>query len=278
MKKRCHERKYHIIYQIDRFDGKYYIGMHSTDVLEDGYFGSGSQLWKSINYHGKDKHTKRILSIFETRAEAIFEEEKLVTKERIKDPLCMNLVPGGASITKKPDQEQGRKNRIDALNAFYADPIKSAKARKKISERHLGKKVSEENKAVLSKTLSATIKKQKESGDWNRVIELNRLAHTGRSQSVETVSKRNASIKKTKQERYGGKYTFSAEARKNISESQRNNEKHAKTWILSMTSGQEQVIKNLAKWSRDNDAHLFRDGITIRCNKSKAVIATRSAI
>jgi hypothetical protein len=34
--------------------------MHSTDKLEDGYFGSGKRLWFSINYHGKDNHVKEI--------------------------------------------------------------------------------------------------------------------------------------------------------------------------------------------------------------------------
>ena len=33
-------------------NGKYYIGMHSTDNLEDVYIGSGKRLWFSIKNYG----------------------------------------------------------------------------------------------------------------------------------------------------------------------------------------------------------------------------------
>ena len=39
-KRRVDQRKYHYIYKITRDDGKYYIGLHSTDDLDDGYLPS----------------------------------------------------------------------------------------------------------------------------------------------------------------------------------------------------------------------------------------------
>lgn len=42
MAARADERKFHYIYKITRFDGKYYIGMHSTDDLDDGYLVQAS--------------------------------------------------------------------------------------------------------------------------------------------------------------------------------------------------------------------------------------------
>jgi hypothetical protein len=93
---RAEKRKYHYIYKITcNVTNRFYIGMHSTDNLNDGYFGSGKRLWFSINYHGKDNHTKQILEFLETRELLKEREKELVTKELISEDLCMNLVVGG---------------------------------------------------------------------------------------------------------------------------------------------------------------------------------------
>jgi hypothetical protein len=92
---RADSRKFHYVYRIDRFDGKFYIGLHSTDIMEDGYFGSGTRLSNSLRYHGKDKHTKMVLKYFDTRQEAKDYEKFLITDEMRSDTLCMNIAPGG---------------------------------------------------------------------------------------------------------------------------------------------------------------------------------------
>jgi hypothetical protein len=97
MASRADQRKFHYIYKITRNDGsgKYYIGMHSTDDLEDGYFGSGKMLWHSINRHGKDIHSKEILEHLPTREALKLRERELVNEEIVNDPKCMNLRMGG---------------------------------------------------------------------------------------------------------------------------------------------------------------------------------------
>ena len=94
---RADQRKFHYIYKITRNDGsgKYYIGMHSTDDLEDGYFGSGKVLWHSINRHGKEMHSKEILEFLPSRHDLKMRERELVNEEIVNDPLCMNLKLGG---------------------------------------------------------------------------------------------------------------------------------------------------------------------------------------
>ena len=94
---RADQRKFHYIYKITRNDGsgKYYIGMHSTDDLGDGYFGSGKILWKSINKHGKENHSMQIIEFLSTRKELKSRERELVNEEIVNDPLCMNLQLGG---------------------------------------------------------------------------------------------------------------------------------------------------------------------------------------
>ena len=106
---RADKRKFHYIYKITRFDGKYYIGMHSTDDLEDGYFGSGQLLWKSIAKHGKEKHSKEILEFLPSRQKLKTRERELVNEEIVNDPLCMNLKLGGEGGGKFWSEEHQRK-------------------------------------------------------------------------------------------------------------------------------------------------------------------------
>ena len=106
---RADQRKFHYIYKITRQDGKYYIGMHSTDDLEDGYFGSGQLLWKSIKKHGKEKHVKEILEFLPSRRELKERERIFVNEEILDDPLCMNLKLGGEGGGKFWSEEQRKK-------------------------------------------------------------------------------------------------------------------------------------------------------------------------
>lgn len=86
----------HYIYKTTcNVTGKWYIGMHSTTRLEDGYMGSGKILRYSIRKHGPENHTKDILEFHETREELIFREREIITKELISDGKCMNLKEGG---------------------------------------------------------------------------------------------------------------------------------------------------------------------------------------
>ena len=90
------ERKYHYIYKITCLkNNRYYIGMHSTDNLEDGYMGGGNRIKNSVKKHGKDAHRKEILEFFENRSLLRQKEIELVNEELLNDPLCTNLQPGG---------------------------------------------------------------------------------------------------------------------------------------------------------------------------------------
>lgn len=91
------QKKYHYIYKTTcNVNGKYYIGIHSTDNLEDGYLGSGKRLWYSINYHGKENHIKIILEYCKNRKELIRREKEIVNEQLLSEELCMNLKPGGS--------------------------------------------------------------------------------------------------------------------------------------------------------------------------------------
>lgn len=89
-------RKFHYLYKISRFDGRYYIGIHSTDNLDDGYFGSGKLITASIKKHGKDLHSKEIIQFFESRKELVQSEVTMVNENLLNDPFCMNIKLGGS--------------------------------------------------------------------------------------------------------------------------------------------------------------------------------------
>lgn len=149
---RADRRKFHYIYKITRNDGKYYIGLHSTDDLDDGYFGSGKRLRRSINKHGKDAHRKEILEFLPNRELLKQRERELVNEESLNDPLCMNLVVGGntcegyrhteetkqrLSVIGKNKTEAGLKKIREKRSSQVI--VHSEETRRKMSESQKGK-------------------------------------------------------------------------------------------------------------------------------------------
>jgi hypothetical protein len=97
--------KYHYVYKIvNKINGKFYIGIHSTNNLDDNYMGSGKALIAAIEKYGSIYFEKQILSIHETRDDALYEESILVTEDLVKNNDCYNLRTGGSSGFKYSDE------------------------------------------------------------------------------------------------------------------------------------------------------------------------------
>jgi hypothetical protein len=89
-------KKYNIVYKITNLiNNKLYIGIHSTDNLNDRYFGSGRALKNAIKKYGRKNFKKEILFNFKTRDEALKKEAELVTKEVVENRDFYNLISGG---------------------------------------------------------------------------------------------------------------------------------------------------------------------------------------
>lgn len=90
------QKKYHYIYKTtNKLTGKYYIGMHSTDNLNDGYLGSGLYLRRSIGKYGKENFKLEILEMLPDRNSLKQREKQLVNEGVLNDFLSMNLKIGG---------------------------------------------------------------------------------------------------------------------------------------------------------------------------------------
>jgi hypothetical protein len=163
------QKKYHYIYKTTNLlNGKYYIGMHSTDDLNDGYMGSGRRLRYSINKYGKDKHKVEILEFVDTREELIKREEEVVNLNEIAKVDCINLRVGGTGgFRDEAHHDKFQKARGDNFKLkFENDPefkikhiknfINISKQAHKDGKTHkidydwTGKKHSEETKQKMS--------------------------------------------------------------------------------------------------------------------------------
>ena len=92
-------KKFHFLYKIKNIiNDTYYIGIHSTDNLNDGYMGSGIILKKSIKKYELENFKMEILNFVDNREELKIIENKIVNEDLLKDELCMNLQIGGTSL------------------------------------------------------------------------------------------------------------------------------------------------------------------------------------
>lgn len=90
------DKKYHYIYKTTNLvNGKYYIGVHSTDNIDDGYLGSGTALQSAVQKHGQENFVREILEFVDTAEEKWLAEIRYVTLEVVKDPNSYNQAAGG---------------------------------------------------------------------------------------------------------------------------------------------------------------------------------------
>ena len=165
------QKKYHFIYKTTNIiNSKFYVGMHSTDNLEDGYLGSGKRLWRSIKKYGKEHFKIEILEFFGSREDLKNKEEELITESLLKEPLCMNLMCGGEGGSQSIEKlKKWLKSSTDGfVKKLELDPnykkIVLERLRKAIINNHkkglykydtfTNKKHTEETKKMIGKTNS----------------------------------------------------------------------------------------------------------------------------
>lgn len=172
------EKKYHFIYKTTNLlSGKYYIGMHSTDDLNDGYMGSGKRLKCSLNKYGKENHKVENLEFLNSREELKKREEDIVNLNEIAKESCMNLMTGGQGGFVSEESQKKRSIAANkALNYKLKNDLKfNTFFRLKISE---GVKNTYQNGRLKFESFNFNNKKHsKESRD--KIAESNKLNGIG---------------------------------------------------------------------------------------------------
>nr|WEM05545.1 homing endonuclease [Ralstonia phage BOESR1] len=99
--------KHHVIYKTTNMvNGKIYVGLHSTNKLEDGYLGSGWAIKSAISKYGRENFSREILLVLDSRTEARNIESILVDASFVSRPDTDNLQPGGMGV----EDQWGEKN------------------------------------------------------------------------------------------------------------------------------------------------------------------------
>lgn len=129
----------HYIYKITcLIDNKFYYGMHSTFNINDNYFGSGTELKRSISKYGKENHIKEIIEYCKDREQLKLREREIVNKDLLKDPMCMNIVLGGEGglgyISKEHYETLGDIGTKAFIHKLRTDEEFSKRFRKTMSE------------------------------------------------------------------------------------------------------------------------------------------------
>ena len=162
------EKKIHYLYKTTcLITNRYYIGMHSTNNMEDGYMGSGKRLRYSLRKYGMDNHIKLILEFFDNRDDLVKRETEIVNSDLVNEDNCMNLVIGGGGFmlddyhykcSKKGGDIHSKKMkndlvyRDDRLTKLKDSIKKGHKNGKYVYNNFIGKKHSDETKKKMSES------------------------------------------------------------------------------------------------------------------------------
>jgi group I intron endonuclease len=142
-------KAFHYLYKTTcTITNKFYIGMHSTNNLDDGYKGSGVYLWRSIKKYGKENHIVEILEFLPTRDDLIVREKEVVTEHLVNHKDCMNIKLGGLGgwddeYLRRPKSEETKakmkiaaKARAEKRGRFF----RPDETKQKIREANIGDK------------------------------------------------------------------------------------------------------------------------------------------
>jgi len=227
---------YHLVYLTTNLtNGKIYVGVHSTEVLEDEYLGSGRDVCKAVKKYGKENFKRDILYFCLTDKDAYLIESQIVDVWFVKRKDTYNLTLGGFGgntiINYSEKELQNRSKKISkSLSGLKRTKeqkeitkqamIKVHKNRTTEEKEEISQKISEanRNRNFTEKQILEIVEKRKDTISKKSEKELLEIsqkiskANKGRKQSEEHIKKR-VETRKLK-----NNFKHTEESRKKLSE------------------------------------------------------------
>lgn len=124
-------------------NGRYYLGVHQTMNVDDGYVGSGKALKRAVNKYGVESFSREIVKFFDSSEEMFtYERDVLVTQTIVDDKNSYNMTLGGLGGFKvvdvcdwKSKLKNSRKGKTPFLGYSHTPETKQ-----KMSQSRKGKK------------------------------------------------------------------------------------------------------------------------------------------
>ena len=151
---------YTIYKTTNKLNGKWYIGCHITDILNDDYLGSGTILKNAINKYGKNVFEREFLFFaFDEESMLWAEKELVITKD--KDNMSYNIVDGGGkppvhfghTFNRGMIRSEETKQKLRLAKLGKKTKPRTEEEKMKISSAQKGRKFTEEHKRKLSASM-----------------------------------------------------------------------------------------------------------------------------
>jgi hypothetical protein len=130
--------KYQLYKILNNINGKYYIGIHYGNIIQDNYYGSGKLIKNAIEKYGKENFQQIIIEEFDNSKDAYIKENEIVNENLISEDMCYNLMVGGKGASAGANHPMFGKIRKDILGDN--NPAKRTEVKYKISLHKKGDK------------------------------------------------------------------------------------------------------------------------------------------
>ena len=123
------------VYKItNNLNGKYYVGKHKTENLNDKYLGSGTKIKLAIKKYGKENFTKEFLYVFDNEIDMKNKEQEIVTEDFCKLPDNYNMCEGGGGPGLRLGFKFSEESKLKMRNNNWSKRMSSPKKGVPLSE------------------------------------------------------------------------------------------------------------------------------------------------